>query len=389
MVEKQKLSSTMRIDLIPDMGPGHEGGGGRQPTLKSAPGGHQQRTAGALAHAPASSHYERLLQSLYDAAIVSNLSGRILDANVRACEFLGHNMAGLRELHVFDVISGADDALLDTVCENLTNERHTLIQAFCLRADQSYFPAEIAVSLLHLDQERLCFFIRDITLRRQAEEMLMTEHRAIQNSGNGIAVTDLDGNVAYANTAAEKLWEASPEQGLAGRSMLTLFTDPEAIRAVLDALRAEGEGAIRCELVACRPNQSTCEVRLSGARNRNSEGEAIGFVFSIEDSRDRKRAEEAERESERRRVMIESLGAACHHLGQPSTVLLGTLELLKDRLNPGDQEAHRMVASSLQAMEEIVQVLRRLTAVDTYRTREYLRASEGPVRSGAVSILEI
>jgi DNA-binding NtrC family response regulator len=44
-------------------------------------------------------------------------------------------------------------------------------------------------------------------------------------------------------------------------------------------------------------------------------------------------------ESERHRVMIESLGAACHHMGQPATVILAYLELMRrmrDALERGE-----------------------------------------------------
>ena len=82
------------------------------------------------------------------------------------------------------MISGADQSLIDTLCENLENERFTLIQAYCVRKDGSFFPSEIAVNKLHLESKHLCFFLRDITVRRQAEEMLRTEHNAIQNSGS-------------------------------------------------------------------------------------------------------------------------------------------------------------------------------------------------------------
>jgi len=41
-------------------------------------------------------------------------------------------------------------------------------------------------------------------------------------------------------------------------------------------------------------------------------------------------------QAERQRVMIESLGAACHHLSQPMTSVMGNLGLLQESLGPDD-----------------------------------------------------
>ena len=171
----KEFSKTMRIDLIPDV-PARPSGNQRQRVVfERQPGASIPRTPredGDLED----SHFQRLLQRLYDAALIADVHGRIVDVNVRAEEFLSYSGGELRGMTVSDVISGADESVLRTVSDNLENERHTLIQAYCLRKDGSYFPAEVAVSKLGLGRLHLCFFIRDITIRRQAEEMLITEH---------------------------------------------------------------------------------------------------------------------------------------------------------------------------------------------------------------------
>lgn len=366
---RDQLSRTMRIDLIPD--------------VPSRPAGNQhivvERRKAAESKRPAredeleESHFQRLLQRLYDAAIIADLAGRIVDVNVRAEEFLRHSKSELLSMTIFDVIAGTDESVVETVCENLENERHTLIQAYCLRKDGSWFPAEIAVSKLDLGSVLLCYFVRDITVRRQAEEMLMTEHNAIQHSGSGIAVVDRDGRLEYANPTMEKMFREPA--GLIGKDMRSLVQDQEAMGLVIEGLLQGEEDARTESMRARRADGSEFDVQVSGARNRNAEGETVGCVFSIVDISDRKRADEAERELERRRVMLESLGAACHHLGQPATMLLGNLELLKDRLDAADPESRKLVQGSLDAMENLSAVLRKLTAVNEYRTTQYLQSS--------------
>ncbi|MFH0880348.1 MAG: response regulator [Lentisphaerota bacterium] len=74
--------------------------------------------------------------------------------------------------------------------------------------------------------------------------------------------------------------------------------------------------------------------------------------------------------AERHRVMIESLAAACHHLGQPSTVILNYLELMNQKEK--SPEIRAMLQECLQAAEAIADILHRLQIVGQYRTVPYL-----------------
>lgn len=77
-------------------------------------------------------------------------------------------------------------------------------------------------------------------------------------------------------------------------------------------------------------------------------------------------------EAERQRVMVESLGAACHHLAQPLTAMLGNLQLLQ--LGPAIEEARRqrILTQALEATLMMSDILRRLQAVTEYRTVPYV-----------------
>ncbi|MDP6490505.1 MAG: hypothetical protein QGG69_01890, partial [Kiritimatiellia bacterium] len=93
---------------------------------------------------------------------------------------------------------------------------------------------------------------------------------------------------------------------------------------------------------------------------------------SLADISDRKVAEAAARENEKHRVMLESLGAACHHLGQPATVLLANLGIIQKKLNSGDEVLPKLVDSSIDAVKTLGKILRKLNAVNEYKTTHYL-----------------
>lgn len=120
-----------------------------------------------------SSEYSRLLESIYDAAIITDMGGKIGDYNTRALDFFFARPEQLVGSNIIEVISGADNSLLDSIIRNLRDHRYTLIDAYCRRRDGSLFPSEIAVNQIMLDNKgHLCFFIRDVTVRKKQQEAL-------------------------------------------------------------------------------------------------------------------------------------------------------------------------------------------------------------------------
>ena len=117
--------------------------------------------------------FYKLLESVYDAVIITTRHGRILECNGRAAEFFLMETKELAGLDVIGLISGATDSLIDTINKNLVDRKYTLVEARCKRSDGTSFAAEIAVNQVDLDsQGQLCFFVRDITIRQQSQQAL-------------------------------------------------------------------------------------------------------------------------------------------------------------------------------------------------------------------------
>ncbi|HAS81984.1 MAG TPA: hypothetical protein DCS43_04750, partial [Verrucomicrobia bacterium] len=167
------MSRTMRIDLIPDAPRVPVKQGRRVVVNSSSTTGEIAAVAEDSASSQAGmSRYHELLDSIYDAAVITDLNGNVRETNARAVQFLQWSKQDLAKLCISDIISGTDETLMASLCQNLENKRFMLIQAHCVRKDGTYFSSEIAVNRLRSGEGSLCFFIRDITVRRQAEEML-------------------------------------------------------------------------------------------------------------------------------------------------------------------------------------------------------------------------
>ena len=370
--DEKEFSSTMRIDIPPDL---LEGQGQKVPRMETAKirvRPNLSKTGRISAVSTADSRYDQLLQSIYDAALITDLTGRIVDSNIRAVEFLQYSRLEFQQLNILEIISGADTGLINTLCQNLQKEKFGLLQAYCLRKDRSFFPSEIAVNLLRFQEPKLCFFIRDVTLRRQAEEMLRTEHNAIQNAGNGIAIATKEAKLEYVNPAVLKMWGYDDQNDLLGRDLRNLLTGLPATEEMVQSVLTD-HSAWLGELVAKRKDGSEFDIQVSAACNRDTDGEVAGMVVSFVDISDRKRAEEALRQSERQRVMLASVGAACHHLGQPATVIMTNLELIKRMTAELNNDSLKKILSMTnEATDSLAEVLHKLNSVNEFKTVRYL-----------------
>lgn len=163
MANKSRASQTMRIDLHPDF----------ESVNKDEALVFEQTAANETAvlsdkKEASDADYNKLLQSIYDGVLISDMNGRILDCNKKALKMFGMN-DDLVGTHIVDRVQGMSKEVLDTLRRNLSDSRHTIIDTSCVMHDRSVFAAEIAVNSMAIDDiDHMCFFIRDITVRRRA-----------------------------------------------------------------------------------------------------------------------------------------------------------------------------------------------------------------------------
>lgn len=272
----------MRIDITPDLKRAEESARATPPPV----------VKGVRAHAQCpllgSSDFRELLTNIYDATLITDVSGRICGANERAVGFLEYALHDLCRLSVVDVVSGADPLLLPTICESLQNERFVLIQAYCLRSNGTAFPAEISVNRLHLSgADYLSFFIRDTTLRKEAEDRLRTGSAAIENSGSAIAVADLEGFLQYCNPALRRLLGCRDAEDILETNIWETVTDASMVAGISASIANSAAWAGEMEMR--RRDGTTIAVQASAAANVNADGDVTGMVLSFIDTSDQKR----------------------------------------------------------------------------------------------------
>lgn len=189
-----------------------------------------------------------------------------------------------------------------------------------------------------------------------------------QNAYDATVITTPDGEILFDNIRAREFLFADGGT-LIGKNITELVSGADAgtLQTVRETLESERFIRISAWCHGSGGDFFPSDI----AVHRFKAGDSIHLCFYIRDITDRIRAEEAERTVERNRIMMESIGTVCHHLGQPSTIVLGSLELLK-KLDASDAAGRdELVEMSLEAAGKIAELLKELNELRTYRSESY------------------
>jgi PAS domain S-box-containing protein len=161
----------------------------------------------------------------------------------------------------------------------------------------------LEITIVPLSDDIVVLHTEDITERRQNEQVLRDSEKKyrtiVDTAHEGIIASNLDSVITYANRRSAEIVGYSMDE-MVGRSSLD-FCDPGRLKeavAMRDAFR-RGEGS-RGDF--CLRHRSGREVWVSAAVSqvRDQTGKLTGLIYMIVDITERRRAEQALRDSETR-----------------------------------------------------------------------------------------
>jgi len=168
---------------------------------------------------------------------------------------------------------------------------------------------------------------RDVSERRRAEEVQARLAAIVESSEDAIISKTLDSVIRSWNAGAQRLFGYTAEEAV-GRPV-TLIIPPERLdeeQEILSRL-ARGERIEHYETVRVAKNGSLIDVSLTVSPLRDSEGRVVGASKIARDVTERKQAEEALREADRRKD--EFLALLAHELRNPLAPLRNGLQVLR------------------------------------------------------------
>jgi len=260
---------------------------------------------------------ENTLNSLADIFYVLAVDGRVLRWNKACNRVLGYSDEELSSMTVFDFFEEEDQQRQYGFFQTLLQKGQAGIEGDIITKNGRRIPYNFHSTLL-TDQEGnhvgVCGVGRDITERKEAEEALLKSEEKFRSIADAAmdAVLSIDegGHIYYLNAAGERMFGYTSQE-VTGKEMHTILM-PERFREVfrqgMEAFRAMGEGQFlgeTHEFPALRKDgtEFLAEVSISTYQVEDN----AHYVAIVRDITERKRIEEALRESEEKfRSLIEN-----------------------------------------------------------------------------------
>jgi PAS domain S-box-containing protein len=191
------------------------------------------------------------------------------------------------------------------------------------------------------EEENLAIYFRDITERKRHEEELRKLASIIESSEDAVIGLDLSGNVTSWNQAAEKLYGYTAAE-IVGHPVLALLPDDlvNEEEEILEKVR-HGKLLRHFDTVRVRKDGQKVDVSLSISVIRDDAGAIIGCSKIARDIGDRKRAEKALREADRRKD--DFLALLGHELRNPLAGIVSGVEVL-NQLGADDEDVRSVRA---------------------------------------------
>ena len=166
--------------------------------------------------------FRQLLAGMYDAVLITDPSGPLLELNPRAKEFFQYETDEVMDRPVGRFIPGVTPEIVERIRAGLDQARHMMLDANCLRKDGSVFPAEVTVSLIDLlDPGDLVFTIRSTERRRRQLAVFRTRQNAYEISQAALFACAPDGRFRGVNAAFLEMFGYADE----GEVLKLAFSD--------------------------------------------------------------------------------------------------------------------------------------------------------------------
>ncbi|MBI5570369.1 MAG: PAS domain S-box protein [Desulfomonile tiedjei] len=134
-------------------------------------------------------------------------------------------------------------------------------------------------------------WVRDVTDQKRAQEEIRLLGEAIEQSHEGIAVVDLDGNITFLNSAFADMHGYSPDE-LKG-SHLSVFHTEDQMPQVAAANRLVREtGQFKGEVWHVRRDGTPFPTLMHNSLLRDRQGKPVGMIGTMRDISDLKKAED-------------------------------------------------------------------------------------------------
>ncbi|MGE5400992.1 MAG: PAS domain S-box protein [Ignavibacteriales bacterium] len=299
-----------------------------------------------------------LFEQASEGIFITDLQGKLLDANKNGCRMLQYTKEELKKLNVAALIHAEDIEKDPLAYDALKKGMEVVKQRRAIRKDGTLVNVEISSKML--SDNRFLGIVRDITERKQIEEKLRESEeqyrRLVELSTNTVFIQS-GGKIVFINQAGLKLFRAKNMGQLIGKRALDLV-HPDSRPVVMERINtliAQNKAAETLEDRYVRLDGSVVDVEVS-AVPFIYKGKPAVQVIAV-DITERKEAEE-------------ELNSYKNHLENLVTIRTEKLKKLNDKLKK-EVRNHEMAKQETQNQLTFLKTL-----IETVPNPIYIKSAE-------------
>ena len=144
--------------------------------------------------------FRQFLAGMYDAVVITDPNGHILEINPRTVEYFGREMDEVLDQPISVFIPGLKPEVVGRIRRGLEGDRHVVIDANAVDRDGKKIACEVAVSAIDLmNPGDLIFTVRNVERRRAYLNALRAKANAFQLSQTALFACDTEGRIRECN----------------------------------------------------------------------------------------------------------------------------------------------------------------------------------------------
>jgi PAS domain S-box-containing protein len=256
-----------------------------------------------------------LITSMQDGLSVLDSRGVHVDVNPAFCEMTGFSreeLIGVGPPHPYWPPEAHKE--IEMAFQKTLRDEFDDVELTFMRKNGERFPVIVSPSSLKDNQGNVISYfgtVKDITQRKRAEEVLRESEQRFRSLSTsapiGVFLTDLRGRCVYANPRLQAISGLTLEQSLGYDWSKAIHPDDRAAVAEAAEKATRRFREFSYEFRIATPEGELRWARVHTSPMFSAQGEQMGRVGTLEDISERKRAEEALRESEARyRLLAEN-----------------------------------------------------------------------------------
>ncbi len=225
--------------------------------------------------------FRQLLAGMYDAVLITDPNGHLIELNPRAKEFFQYRSEEVRDWPIGRFIPGVTPEMVERIRAGLDQARHMMIDANCLGKDGTAFAAEVTVSMVDLlNPGDLVFTIRNTERRRRQLNAFRTRENAYEVSQSALFACTPEGRFRAVNPAFLQLFGLKSEEDALKGSFDEYFEDEPLAELFKRALAGKTE-AVRITAEEDGVDARDVEVQLAPDRQGKKIVGVVGSAIRV------------------------------------------------------------------------------------------------------------